>query len=72
MLEEDLQSWHDTAVALGKRIDTIRKLHKKRQYINNYGEFYVCDHCTAIAKMPYDYPCPTVRIIEGDTDALYG
>lgn len=71
-MDQELETWRKTAIHLASVIETVRKLHKKRQYINNYGEFYVCDHCTAIAKMPYDYPCPTVRVIEGDTDALHG
>lgn len=72
MLEEESQFWYDKACYLLRQTEVIHKLHKKRQYINKYGEFYVCDHCTAIAKVPYEYPCPTVRIIDGDTNALHG
>ena len=62
----ELESWHDVAVHLGTVIERIRKLHKKRLYINNHGEFTVCDYCTALQRgVPADYPCGTVRVIEG-------
>lgn len=70
----ELESWRKTAIHLGSVIETVRKLHKKRLYINNHGEFYVCDYCTALQRgIPSDYPCGTVRVVEGsDYLEVYG
>jgi hypothetical protein len=58
--------WRDTAIHLGTVIERVRKLHVKRMYVNNHGVFYVCDYCTSLrAGVPTDYPCGTVRVIEG-------
>jgi hypothetical protein len=65
-MNEELEIWRKTAIHLGSVIETVRKLHKKRLYINNHGEFAVCDYCTALQRgVPADYPCGTVRVIEG-------
>ena len=67
----ELESWRDTAVYLGTVIETVRKLHKKRLYINNHGEFNVCDYCTALQRgVPADYPCGTIRVLEGRSGHL--
>jgi hypothetical protein len=65
------ESWRTTAIHLGQALERIRKLHKKRLYINNHGEFSVCDYCTALQRgVPADYPCGTIRVLEGRGEPL--
>lgn len=41
----------------------VRELHKK---VNGPYDNYICDHCYYDEYHFYEYPCPTIKVLNGE------
>ena len=67
-LSDDLAALLAEVERLRGQIDAVKKIHEPEEYENpnTYETGYVCSHCYQEDGEWAEYPCPTIRALEGE------
>ena len=62
-LDRQLNRVRNRFIDLEEKVEKIRELHAK---VNGPADNYICEHCTWDEYRDVNYPCETIRLLDGD------